>query len=304
MKMMTAALAALLLLACPAVADDSLAGRWVHRSDFLAGWIVLLPDGRYWSVLTVPGVEQAPEAGTYETDGSHLTIRSGGNEVTYDLEVEGDRMTLSGGNLAQPLLYEREPGSADRVVEEARQADATKAREDDDWRARFPLARLEKPYSIPAVGEVGGDEGWQRIFEGATVFEGPQTYVSFTTTEYMYRPGQGPAGRYKGDSKWYFQSNGRVFLTSTRYVGSVTPPDVEQPFWGLYYIENKSTLAYWGRYRIAADDTFYVELDDGSTLDATFLDGRRNLWWEKGGDRCGNVTWEQWALDRQMEKNR
>ncbi len=276
-------------------------GRWTHKSEFLEGWIVLLPDGRYSSVLAAPGVEMPAESGTYSFTGTTLTIRSGGAEVTYDVELSGERMTISGGNVTMPLLYVREPGSAEGVAGEAARADAAKGTEDDEWRARFPVGALEGAYQIPAVGEVPADPKWSTVFPGATVFKGPELYVRWTSAEYMYRPGQGPAGRYKGESKWFFQPNGRVYMTSVMYMGSTHPPGENQPFNGLYYVDSKNALAYWGRYRIAADDSFHVEIDDGSTIDATFLDGRRNLYWAKGSDRCGNVEWEQEALRRYQE---
>lgn len=276
-------------------------GRWVHRSEFLEGWIVLLPDGRYSSVLTAVGVEAPSESGTYTFTGATLTIRSGGNQVTYDVVLSGEEMTISGGNLSMALTYVREAGSADRVAGEAARADAAKDREDDEWRARFPVGPLAGAFQIPALGEIPADPKWSNVFPGATVFTKPQIYVWWGSPEYMYRPGTGKAGRYKCESKWFFQSNGRVYVTSTIYMGSTKPAGENQPFWGLYYIDGENTVAHWGRYRIAADDSFHVELDDTSTIDATFLDGRRNLYWAKGDSRCGNVEWETEALRRQQE---
>ena len=276
-----------------------LIGRWEHKSRFLHGVIVLIPDGRYASFLTTPGVDMPYENGKYESDGKHLTLRCDGNEVTYDLAVNGESFTISGGNLSNPLTYDRVPGSQQGVVDELPAIDAAKAKEDDEWRAKFPVGTLKDAFQIPAVGEVPADAKWKSVKAGATVFSGTQLYVWYGRISYVRRTG---GTRVKASSKWFFQPNGRVYLAFTQYAGSEKPRDVDQPFGGLYYLDGEDTKVAWGIYTIDKDDKLQVTLDNGDVMEAYFLDGRRNLVWEKAKSRYGNVVWEEAAMKERLNK--
>ncbi len=144
------------------------------------------------------------------------------------------------------------------------------------------------------------DANWQKVQQGATVFQKTEGYIWLSTIQYMNRPGQGPAGTAKNNTKWFFHSNGRVFITVTTYLGSEKPRDLDQPFGGLYYIDSAKTNAGWGSYTIGQDDSLHVVFDDGSMLDARFIDGRRNL--HDDQQTCGNVEWESEALQRELHK--
>ncbi len=280
--------------ATPPAKASPLVGTWNHEGQFMVGSISLRPDGKYSSWLTARGVPRDPEYGTWESDGSHLTIRCGANEVTYDLTVEGDRMTLSGGNVAEPLLYVKVPGSEKTVAADGERADAAAAAEDEKWRNQIQVRPLAGPAKLVSAGELSEDPNWKDVEIGAGVFSSAQDYVRISTQQYMYRPGQGPAGRFRTTTRWSFLANGRVFVKAVQYAGSTKPDDVEQPWGGLYYIDGEDPKAYWGRYSIGADDSLHVVLDDTSTMDAAFTDGRRNMVWK--GSTYGNVVWETEAL--------
>ncbi|GEM_PF-6984423 len=278
----------------PPASGSPLVGQWNHEGQFMVGWIALRPDGKYSSSLTARGVQGTAETGVWHSDGSHLTIRCGGNEVTYDMAVEGEQMTLSGGNLATPLLYVKVPGSEKTVAEAGARADAERNAEDNEWRSRLAVGPLSGPSHVMAAGEVPEDEHWKDVQIGATVFTAVQGYVRFSTQQYMYRPGQGPQGLFRTRTAWLFLANGRVYVRAVQYAGSTKPDDVEQPWGGLYYIDGEDPKEYWGQYAIGADDSLHVVLDDTSTMDAVFTDGRRNMVWKE--TTYGNVLWENEAL--------
>ncbi|MBI3726325.1 hypothetical protein HY251_20560 [bacterium] len=93
-----AALAVAVSLAAPARADD-LAGEWIFRGHGGEVRLLLRADGTY--------VFEASK-GKWKRDGARLVFTpSEEEETSYDLSLDGDKMTLSGGDLGAPVTFTR-----------------------------------------------------------------------------------------------------------------------------------------------------------------------------------------------------
>lgn len=87
--------------AAPARADD-LAGEWIAKNELgIEMKLVFKADGTY---------EFLGEGGTWKRDGARLTLKSSDPEdpaSTYKLDLKGDKLTLSGGDLENPVTFSR-----------------------------------------------------------------------------------------------------------------------------------------------------------------------------------------------------
>jgi len=273
-------------------APERLVGIWVFRDMFQTVELWFLADGRY-SATTRVGDAAVPESGRYEVRGTKLTLApQGAGPVTYDFALAGSRLTLSGGNYAAPQTFEKVPGSEAKVAGEARRADAGKAREDAEWRARIKVAPIgRRPAHIP-VGEVPADPNSGHVFKTPTVFTEQNLYLRLTP--YKLRLSDGTASDVFNSWKWYFLPTGRVFVRSEQFrpggrYDSARPRGEVKTFWGAYRIEPGAEV-----------DKVYVETDQGEKVEMEFRDGRRNLYW--GNEVYGHVEWEREALRRQAAK--
>ncbi len=287
--------------------DPRLVGRWTCTQDFQKITITFLPDGRYFSTLEVAGVP-LDESGAYAVEGGTLVFRTPtGQTATYAIRsLEGARLVVTTDALPAPLDFAREPGSETKVLEEARAADAAKARDDAAWRARLPIAVLETQPPHVAVGEVPADPQVKRIFERPTVFKGPNLYLRLSFETYVHRPGTGkPTGTFRTSAKWYFQSTGRVFVKFDTYMGSEVegkrpgePVDPVGDATRPRIISSEVHKQSWGRYRIEpgeAEDRVVLEMDDGEKIEMRLTDGRRRLFW--GESVYDQVEWAKESLE-------
>jgi len=80
----------------------SLVGRW--EADLGKEKVQLTLDGKGGFLLGVVG-------GTYRLEGSLLKLRGREADVAYSFELAGSQLTLSGGDLAQPVKFTRAPDS-------------------------------------------------------------------------------------------------------------------------------------------------------------------------------------------------
>lgn len=279
--------------------DPRFVGRWVCEPNQFQKFVgTFLPDGRYGVIITTAGVEQAQQA-RYWVEGEQLVFHFLQEEQPrrFAFTLEGNRLTVRGTPVGD-IAYEKQAGSEQQVVEEARQADAAKTKEDERWRAKFASARLTKqPPHVP-VGEVPADPRPQHIFDRPTVFTGPQLYVRELPQEYIYANGI-PPGIFKTHWHWHFLATGRLYVVAVTYTGSTKARERES-FWGTYYVNGKNELKQWGRYRLGEQDSVEIEYDDGSQAALRLLDGRRNLLW--GQSVYGNIVWELEALKQYQRK--
>jgi hypothetical protein len=238
----------------PGPYEGPLVGRWIHRNEYERVAIVFLPDRRYArEVATEAAVLR--DWGTFEAEARRLTLRpSDGEAETYSAATAGDELTLSGpplGDLVQ--VYGLEPGSPGTVEEEARAADARKARDDLHARERIRVGPASRSAAAAAAG-APEDPSPDRVFEEATVFLEPGTY-SFPAPGARL-PTEGVWRR----TRWTFLPTGRVHYRSERHEGS----------------GEVSVSEVWGRYRIE-EEAVTLETDDRETHSLALEDGRRTL---------------------------
>ena len=96
----------LLALACltapPArAAEPSVAGVWEHKAGLETITFALNPDGTG---------KIDDEACKYVVQGDRIVITTGDDKVTYSFKIDGDTMTVSGGDLDQPTAFTRKGG--------------------------------------------------------------------------------------------------------------------------------------------------------------------------------------------------
>ncbi len=271
---------------------ERLVGIWVFRDMFQTVEIWFLADGRYSATIKI-GDAAVPENGRYEVRGAKLKLAPQGAEpVTYDYSLSGNRLTLSGGNYGAPQTFEKVPGSEVKVAGEARRADAGKAREDAEWRARIKVAPIgRRPAHVP-VGEVPADPNGDHVFKAPTIFSQESLYLRLTP--YKLQSRDGTASDVFNSWKWYFLPTGRVFVRTEQFrpggrYDPARPRGEVKTFWGAYRIEPGAEV-----------DKVYVETDQGEKVEMEIRDGRRNLYW--GNDVYGHVEWEREALRRQAGK--
>jgi len=278
----------------PGLAQEStrLVGTWVYRDALRTVEIGFLPDGRYAASIKI-GEATVPENGRYELKGTKLTLApQGAAPVTYNFSLVGNKLTLSGGNYPQPLTYIKVPGSEAKIIAEASRADASKSREDAEWRSRIKVAPLNKQSVHVPVGEVPADPNQGHIFKGSTVFSSEALYLRLTP--YQLRFANGSSRQVFNSWKWYFFPTGRVFVRTEEFVQG-RRYDPGNP--------RGEIKTYWGAYRIepgAEVDQVSVETDQGEKITMELRDGRRNLYW--GNESYGHVEWEKEAVRRQVEK--
>ncbi len=78
--------------------DQGLTGTWIGTIEGQEWEAVFRDDGTF----TLNG-----NPGTYTFDGWQLTVSVGGESGTYDVELSGDTMRLSGGDLDAPINFTR-----------------------------------------------------------------------------------------------------------------------------------------------------------------------------------------------------
>lgn len=280
-------------LAHAAAPLPDLAGRWEGTetpNEFLTHRVSVsfLPDGRFVTRWAIGDAAANEVAGSYVATATTLTTTPrGAAAVTYQLRVDGDVLTLRGGDLEglmlQSLTLRRVPGSQKTVADEARTRDAAKTREDETWRQRIPLGKV-RPGPSTAPPDVPADGQPRRIFDNATVFAGGATYAHWNVVQrWTLRDRPAPNGGYSGIN-WHFLGNGRVLFESVMFVGSGVPGSATRV----------DQTHFWGRYRVDGDNVV-VETDAGETRQLPLLDGRRNL--RFGDTLYGHLAWEKAALD-------
>ena len=288
-----ALLLALLALGTPpslAQRPDALVGSWVYRDMFRTLRISFLPDGRYW-LQTAIGETTLDASGRYQFAGTRLTLSPpDADPITYTVSLAGTKLTLSGGDAESPMAFEKEPGSEQKLLALAREADAAKAQEDARWRARLPVARLQQPPPPHvAVGEVPADPRKAHVFKDPMVFRDQNLYLRLTP--YTLRFAGGATADVFNSTKWYFLPTGRVFIKMEQYhegqrYDPTNPQGDVKTFWGAYRVETSGE-----------GERVVVETDEGEKIEMRLEDGRRNLYW--GKEVYGQVDWENEALRRQ-----
>jgi hypothetical protein len=283
-------LAALAALLPGAPGDAPLAGRWVHKTEFLTVTSTLLPDGRYFSETRVGDVV-VPERGKYAVKDGVVTLAPiGGEAAALPFALDGDTLVVTGpGGLK--MAYKRVATAAE-VAAEAKKADAAKDKEDAAWRERFPVAAMKAQPKHVAVGAVPDDKNVKQVFETPDVFASPQLYFREGNQEFVFERGA-PPGRFKTYFNWHFLPTGRVYVDATSYTGGVEVPRALRGPLPTYYATGKTESKKFGKYKIDHDEVA-IEMDDGEKVRVSLIDGRRNLLW--GDTVYGNVVWEREAL--------
>jgi hypothetical protein len=285
-----AALAALLLAG--ASPPHPLVGRWTSKDTFTTTTLRFLPDGRYTREIRVGDAPLRAE-GRYRLEGKTLTLTPRGDSpAQYRVDLEGDRLTLSGDDLPEPKPFEKEPGSEKALLDEARQADARTAKENAAWRKRIAVGPIPaKPPSV--LAGVPRDPNPKRVLKGAQVFQRPQLYlrlVPMTLTS-----AEGRRSTAFNSVNWHFSPGGRVFIRyetfrpGARY-DSARPRGEIRTFWAAYRITPGKD-----------SDALHVETDAGETIALKLEYGRRNLVWDE--QIFGQVDWENEQL-RRMQKGK
>jgi small-conductance mechanosensitive channel len=86
------------------------------RRSVVGEWDVSIGEERIVLRLTDEGVCRLDGArGTYTIQGNTLTLRMAGAETAYQVKLEGNRLTLSGGDLTQELIFSRRPQMYDHA---------------------------------------------------------------------------------------------------------------------------------------------------------------------------------------------
>ncbi|MCE9565776.1 MAG: hypothetical protein K8U57_27440 [Planctomycetes bacterium] len=295
-RLVLVGLAALLAGPAACAAVDELAGRWVYKTELLTVTTVFLADGRYFAEIKV-GDNPVPQRGRYSIKGGKVTIEPQGEPtVVYPYVYADDTLEITTPELGK-MTYRR-VNTAKEIAAEAAKADAAKAKEDDEWRAKFEVTVMTKQPPHVAVGDVPADKNVEKVFDKPTVFAKQQLYLHNGLTEFVYANGN-PPGKFKTYFNWHFLPTGRVYVDATTYTGAVALPKNQQGPWGTYYVSGKTETKKFGRYKVGKDEALIIEMDDGEMVEAKFIDGRRNMVW--GKSTYGNVVWELEALKR-LEK--
>ncbi|MBW3622212.1 MAG: hypothetical protein KY468_02250 [Armatimonadetes bacterium] len=280
----------LALILIGAAPPNPLVGRWISEDMFTITTLRFLPDGRYTREIRVGDVPLQAQ-GRYKRNGDSITFSpKGESEEKYELTLDGNRLTLSGAGLPEPKTFEKEPGSEKALLEETRQGDAQKSKEDDVWRKRIAVGPIpaKAPTSLAGVPK---DPNPKRVLKGAQVFQQPQLYLRLTPMTLTSAGGR--QSTVFNSVKWHFSPNGRVFIRwetfrpGQRY-------DADKP--------QGEIRTFWAAYRITPGketDRLYVETDGGEKFNLSLEDGRRNLVWDD--QIYSQVHWQNELMRRQQK---
>lgn len=277
-----------------------LVGAWNFADQLSSIEVILRPDGRYHATGIFASV-RLDERGKYKIEKASrkLTLDPRTEEAqTYDMDLYGNTMTLSGGNYATPFTYHIDLQKIEEVLERVRRADAQKAHDDGQWRERIPIGPMSGAAIHVPVGEVPADPNPRHVFNASTLFTGQQLYLSLTPVTLKFT--NGSTRQVFNSWKWYFHPTGRVFVRTETFRLS-----------GSYdaYNPRGEVTTYWGAYRITpgteaepayVEENVLLETDGGEKIAMTLEDGRRVILW--GKKLYGQVDWENEALRRMQGK--
>lgn len=266
---------------------DVLVGRWEEKNEFVRTTWTFLPGGRMKASYQVAGVEPSSVEGRYTLEGRTLRLElAGGPPQDFEIELSDDKTVLAFEGVRR---FIKVAGEQEVAADQAK-GDERQRTEDAEWRKRFPVAPI-RPGPTPAVGDVPADPRPDDHFAGATVFAQLQSYVWFSQTQLpLKQPGPGDGRSY---TRYHFYPTGRVWADSVLWQRSGN----EQATF--------TRVSKWGKYKISSDpgpeETASISFDDGESETMALAHGRRNL--RGTALTLGNVTWEQWALDRHLGKS-
>ncbi len=302
-----------------------LVGKWVYNStDEFSGHteteeIYFLPDGRYflnYSTKNVQFTDIEPtthhEEGLFNVSDNTINFTPWCDSARgFQFTHSGNKMTISGQNVSGESfnsVYELEPGSETSVIEEARQVDAERAKNNQPYSARAPTGSVQVGQRFTEVG-VPVDPNADYGFANATVFSDGELYTYISSWYYAFDIfGQFQTinsadivfgnkqntinfsrGTYRDTAQWHFFPNGRLY-SKTEIYATATSLDPLIP----------NTTDFWARYKIEGD-TLLIEEDQGGISTFYLLDGRRVM--SSGQGVCyQEVEWATESLEQQTEE--
>ncbi|AWN21931.1 hypothetical protein DKM44_00670 [Deinococcus irradiatisoli] len=256
-------LAALLLPAQAAPAlDTALVGVWENTADDLE--LVFLPDGRVFSLNTMPGSAVEAETGTYQVKNGQLVYQwliSGLERTSYG--VDGDQLTLGGWlNLSRTGHMNEAASEYARRSQEL--ADITRK-----WLSRYPVAQARPgavkddphPERAPREAAVYGGAGLD--FEDLTLLDRSYIDPDNPNLVHTYKTFQA--------SEIFLYPNGRFWHTTVLPKGvdaRLQPTYTQTTVWGSYSVKPQGALE---------GDTVTLKYDGGDSGTVKVLGGRRYL---------------------------